>query len=191
MVLEHKNKKFENKTVDEIAQLHGANKLETFFELISEDPYAKGGSFYRAYESEKVFLKHPVTSVCTDVSTRDIEYINKRPPYGFGSRSGTFDFFVSILVKYVKEQKLLSLEEAVKKLSTNAAVQHNLKGRGLLAPGSYADIVLIDMPNLKVMSTAMDPRFYPRGIEHVFVNGAKVVDKGNHTGVRSGKVLRR
>jgi N-acyl-D-aspartate/D-glutamate deacylase len=68
---------------------------------------------------------------------------------------------------------------------------HNLQGRGVLKEGSYADIVLLDSPNVKVLSTVLETRKYPKGIEYVFVNGLTVVEKGRHTGARPGSVLKR
>ena len=68
---------------------------------------------------------------------------------------------------------------------------HNLKGRGTLEAGGYADIVLIDMPNLKVTANEIEPRKHPEGIKYVLVNGEPVVSDGKHTGARPGRVLRR
>ena len=72
-----------------------------------------------------------------------------------------------------------------------AARVHNLDGRGVLDVGSYADIVLIDMPNLKVTANEVEPRKHPEGIKYVFVNGDPVVKEGKHTGARPGRVLKR
>jgi N-acyl-D-amino-acid deacylase len=68
---------------------------------------------------------------------------------------------------------------------------HNLEGRGVLKKGGYADIVLMDLPNLKVMGDEIETRRHPKGIDYVFVNGESVVEEGRHTGARSGKVLKR
>jgi N-acyl-D-amino-acid deacylase len=72
-----------------------------------------------------------------------------------------------------------------------AARVHNLKGRGLISEGSYADIVLLDVPNIRVLSDETETRRHPKGVEYVFVNGEAVVEKGRHTGKRPGRVLRR
>jgi len=68
---------------------------------------------------------------------------------------------------------------------------HGLKGRGTICEGSYADIVLMDFENLKNKSNEIEPRNYPQGINHVFVKGVQVVEKGKLTKVKPGKVLRR
>jgi N-acyl-D-aspartate/D-glutamate deacylase len=102
-----------------------------------------------------------------------------------------FSGFPGFLIHYVKETKLLSLEEAIDKMSTTAARQHCLKGRGTLTPGSYADIVLFDWDRLKVTGDPVETRRYPEGIEHVYVNGTAAVKKGEYTGLASGKVVKR
>ena len=68
---------------------------------------------------------------------------------------------------------------------------HGIKGRGVIKKGGYADIVLIDLPRLKIVGNALEPRRYPKKIEYVFVNGTAVVEKGKHTGATPGKVLRK
>jgi len=189
-VLKHVNQNYEGKSIAEISKLRERDQLDTFFDLISEDPYAMGGRFFESREWEKVFLNHPIASVCLDGLSFDDKYQQERPPYSF-PKSGAYDGFVMMLVIYVKEQKLFSIEEAVKKMTTKAAEAYKLKGRGKLKSGFYADIVLIDMPNLKLMSDSLEQRRYPKGIEYVIVNGTKVVEKGEHTSARPGKVLRR
>ena len=87
--------------------------------------------------------------------------------------------------------KILTLEEAVKKCSSLPAKVYNIKGRGQLTPGFYADLVLFDLKRLKVLSNEIEPRQYPQGIEYVFVNGKVVRTKDEHTKETPGKVLRR
>ena len=89
------------------------------------------------------------------------------------------------------DHHLFTLEEAVQKTATMPARVHNLDGRGVLTEGGYADIVIMDLPNLKVVGSELEPRKYPKGIEYVFVNGVSVVEKGKHTGSKPGKVLKR
>jgi N-acyl-D-amino-acid deacylase len=91
----------------------------------------------------------------------------------------------------VKEQETFTLEEAVQKTSTMAAKVHNLEGRGTISKGSHADIVLMDLPGLKVEADEIEPRKYPEGIEYVFVNGVPVVEKGKHSEATPGRVLKR
>jgi N-acyl-D-amino-acid deacylase len=190
IVTKYKKSEYDMKNIEEIATILGKDQLETVFDLIAEDPYVRASTFYRSREIEKVFLKHPTMSICLDSSVFDHKYRLEGPPYTLG-KEGTFDAFVSLLIKYVQEQKLFSLEELVKKMSANAALAYKIEGRGMLKPGYHADIVLLDMDNLRVMSDILEPRRYPKGVSYVFVNGEKVVEKGKHTGARSGMVLRK
>jgi N-acyl-D-amino-acid deacylase len=137
-----------------------------------------------------VFLKHPVASVCLDSRVYDKQYQNPRPPYSL-PKEGTFDGFTTVLEKYVKKQDLLSIEEAIQKLSTNAAKAYKIKKRGMLKKGYFADVLVMDWDKLQVRSDSLDPRRYPQGVEYVFVNGKKTVEKGKHTKARAGKILRK
>jgi N-acyl-D-aspartate/D-glutamate deacylase len=103
----------------------------------------------------------------------------------------SYSAFVGFFDKFVNKMKALTLEDAVHKTSTLSAKRHNLKDRGTITPGSYADIVVIDVPNMKVLGTPLNPRIKPQGIEYVLINGRVVAEKGTHTGAKPGKVLRR
>jgi N-acyl-D-amino-acid deacylase len=189
-VWKHANSIYENKTLTDIASMKNRDKLDTLFDLIIEDPFSMGGRFYSYMVWEEVFLKHPRASVCLDGTLEDPEYKKKEPPFSF-PKSGSFDRFVTMINRYVGEGKLMTLEETIKKMTYNAAKPHNIIERGILKPNYYADIVLLDLPNLKAMSRNTDPRIHPQGIEYVFVNGKKVVENGKHTGERPGKILKR
>jgi N-acyl-D-amino-acid deacylase len=103
----------------------------------------------------------------------------------------TYSAYPSFLNRYVKEQKLFTLEEAVTKCTSVPAKAHFLKDRGTIEVGSYADILLIDWSRLKMMSTPKEPRQYPIGFEYVFVNGVIVIEKDRHTDAKPGRILRR
>jgi N-acyl-D-amino-acid deacylase len=190
VVVKHKNSDYNMKTVEEIAKMRAADQLDTVFDLIGEDPSTRASTFYRSREIEKVFIKNPRFSVCLDSSVFDHTYQQKLPPYNL-VKEGTFDGFISFLIRNVFDEKFITFEEAVKKLSTNAAKAYKLEGLGSLKPGYHADIVLLDVPNLKIMSDNLEPRRSPSGVEYVFVNGKKVVVKGKHTGAKAGKVLKK
>ena len=112
------------------------------------------------------------------------------PPYSIPGIN-TYSAFPAFLIKFVREMKLLTLEQAIRKMSTAAAEAYRIKDRGVLKPGSYADIVLFDLDGLKVWGDPLEPRRYPKGIEYVFVNGVAVVEKGEHTGATPGRVVKR
>jgi N-acyl-D-aspartate/D-glutamate deacylase len=100
---------------------------------------------------------------------------------------GTFPF---ILDKLVREEGLLTLEEAVRKMSALPAQRLGLRDRGVLSDGMKADIVMFDKDNIKANATFDDPKQYPSGIDYVIVNGQLVIDGGKHTGAFPGRALK-
>lgn len=112
------------------------------------------------------------------------------PPYRLPNIT-TYSGFPAFIIKFVREEKLFTLEQAVRKLSAAAAEAYRIKDRGVLKPKYYADITLFDLEGLKVLGDAVEPRTYPKGIEYVFINGTSVVEKGKHTGATPGKVVKR
>ena len=96
-----------------------------------------------------------------------------------------------VLEKYVRDEGVLSLEEAVRKMTSLPARKHLLKDRGVLQPGAFADIVVFNPKTIADIATYTEPRQYPAGIEHVIVNGAVTVDGGRQTDARAGRLLRR
>jgi N-acyl-D-amino-acid deacylase len=103
----------------------------------------------------------------------------------------TYSAFPSFIEKFVKRDKTFNLQQAVHTTSTQAATRHGIEKRGMLKPGYYADLVLLNLDNLKVIGTPLDPMQPPKGIEYVFVNGALVAKQGKHTGARPGQVIRK
>lgn len=110
----------------------------------------------------------------------------KVPPYRLPSIT-TYSGFPAFIIKFVREEKLFTLKQVIKKLSTTAAEAYRLKDRGVLKPGAYADIILFNLDGLKVLGKPIEPRTYPKGIEYVFVNGVAVVETGKHTGATPRK----
>jgi N-acyl-D-aspartate/D-glutamate deacylase len=102
-----------------------------------------------------------------------------------------FGTFPRVLGVYVRERHLLSLEDAVRKMTSLNAAKLGLTDRGLLRPGMYADITLFDAQTVVDRATYEDPFQYNAGIAYVLVNGQVVLDQGEHTGARPGRVLRR
>jgi N-acyl-D-amino-acid deacylase len=125
------------------------------------------------------FLAHPIGMVGTDST-----FIGAKPsPRTWGS-------FPRILGQFVRDEGLLSLEEAVRKMTGAAAARLDLRQRGLLRDGMIADIVVFDPVTVRSNATYDEPRRFPDGIEHVVVNGTLVVDNGAHTGATPGRGIR-
>lgn len=103
----------------------------------------------------------------------------------------TYGTFPRVLSKYVREEKVLTLEEAIRKMTSLPAKKIGLIDRGILREGYQADIVVFNPEEIKDMATFENPHQYPKGIYHVIVNGKMAVENGNITGLRSGKILKR
>ena len=102
-----------------------------------------------------------------------------------------FSCFPVFFKRAVRETNTLSIEEAIRKVSSLPATKFNLKDRGVLKPSAYADIVIMDLENVTDKAEPLNPCIYPCGIEYVIVNGTVVVEKSKHTGNKPGKVLYR
>jgi N-acyl-D-amino-acid deacylase len=136
-------------------------------------------------ETTEMVLSHPFVMLGSDGSSL--------APYGPLSKGkphprnyGTFPRFLGY---YVRERKLLTLPEAIKKMTCKPAAKLGLKDRGSLKQGSFADIVIFDPKTIADKATFIEPHQYPVGIDYVLVNGTTVIDHGEHTGRLPGKVL--
>ena len=196
-VSKHKDEKLIGKNVAQIAAERDKPLLDTWFDLICEDPDATGytagtadtGNFpWKPYRA--LMFQHRCGSLSLDQSVYDVEYRMKKPPYRRPARNA-YGAFPAFIDKMVNELNVFTVEECIYKISTAAAEHHNLKGRGTITPGSYADITVFSLDKLKIVSTPVEPNKHPKGIEYVFVNGDTVVEKGKHTGATPGRVLRR
>ena len=193
----HKDEKLVGKNIAQVASDREKPQLDTWFDLICEDPDATGyaagtadtGNFpWKPYRA--LMFQHRCGSLSLDQSVYDYEYRMKKPPYRRPGRNA-YSAFPAFIDKMVKELGIFTLEECIYKMSTAAAEHHNLEGRGTITPGSYADITVFSLDKLKAVSTPVEPNKQPKGVEYVFVNGEAVVEKGRHTGATPGRVLRR
>ncbi len=126
-----------------------------------------------------LFVAHPVGMVGTDST-----FLGEKPaPRTYGS-------FPRILGQFVRDEGLLSLEEAIRKMTSAAAARLGLRQRGVLRDGMIADIVVFDPATVRSNATYDEPRQFPDGIDHVIVNGVLVVDGGVHTGATPGRGIR-
>jgi N-acyl-D-aspartate/D-glutamate deacylase len=131
-------------------------------------------------ETLRDFIRHPVGMIGTDST-----FVGDKPsPRTYGS-------FPRVLGQFVRDEALMSLEEAVRSMTSAAAARLGLPDRGLLRDGFMADVVVFDAERVRANATYEEPRRFPDGIEWVLVGGEPVVERGRHTGARSGRVLRR
>lgn len=129
----------------------------------------------------RTVMKHPTTMIGSDGIPSSI---GKPHPRLYGT-------FPRILGSYVREEKILSFENAIHKMTGFSATKFKLKNRGFIRENYYADLVLLDQSKIADISTYNEPRQYPLGIDYVFVNGQMVVKDGQHTHCRPGQVIRR
>jgi N-acyl-D-aspartate/D-glutamate deacylase len=132
----------------------------------------------------KTIMVHPLTMIGSDGSAMPMQGPGKPHPRNFNT-------FVRVLSRYALEEQIISLEEAVRKMTSLPASRVRMFDRGIVRPGACADLVLFDPDKLQEMATFANPRLAPVGITHVFVNGQPAVQDGQVTGIRAGQILRR
>jgi N-acyl-D-amino-acid deacylase len=174
------------KTIPEAAKMRrGADTLQDQIEVILEIEAQGGASaiFHGMNEDDlQVFLKHPLTMIASDGSPRRLgEDVPHPRSYGNNAR---------VLGRYVRELKLLTLPEAVRRMTSLPAQTFHLKDRGVLKAGAHADIVIFDPDKVSDPATFSDPHHYAEGADHVIVNGGVTIRHGKLTDVRSGGPLR-
>ena len=179
-VVTEKNKDAVGLSITELAKLRNVDPYTAAFDLLMEEENAVGMvDFYGQEEHVKLFMARPEMNACTD----GLLAPGKPHPRLYGS-------FPRILGKYVREEKVMPLEEAIRKLTSKAAEAMNLKDRGLLKEGYYADITIFNPDTITDKGDFINPIQYPEGLEYVIVNGQVAVEHGKHTDVLNGKVIR-
>jgi N-acyl-D-aspartate/D-glutamate deacylase len=174
------NKKFEGKNVAEIANLMKKEPENIVFDLLLEEHAAVSSIMSRtSEESVRAIWKHPSVMMGTDSI-----FLGKPHPRTYGTSP-------RILRKLVREEKVMSVEEAIRKMTSLPAQRLGLVDRGLIIPGAWADIVVFDAESIADFATYDKPRQFPKGIEFVLVNGITVVRHGHHTEALPGRTLRK
>lgn len=183
-----KNKPYLGKSVAEIAKLTKRTPTNTVFDLLIDE----GGSipaiyFLMSEQDVRDTLRLPWVGVGSDG-------LAFRPdgPLGQGRpHPRSYGTFPRVLGKYVREEKVLTLPQAIHKMTGMNAAKLGIRDRGLLQPGMKADITIFNAATVIDKATFDDPHQYPVGIDYVVVNGKLVLDKGEHTGARPGRALRK
>jgi len=179
------NKKYEGKRLDEVAELMGKEPLDALCDLlISEGGSADAIYFSMSEPDVRLAMRQPWVGVGSDGSAVNPEmtFAGKPHPRFYGT-------FPRVLGYYVREQKVLTLADAVRKMTSFSAQITGLSDRGLLRPGLAADITIFDPRTVADKATFENPLQYAVGIPYVIVNGVVVIDQGQHTGARPGRVL--
>ncbi|HEY0761675.1 MAG TPA: D-aminoacylase [Pyrinomonadaceae bacterium] len=177
----------QGKRISEIAEQQKKDPLDAVFDLILADKGQTGAIYFMMSEDDmRAAMKAPFVSFCTDSGSRATDGPlagSKSHPRGWGS-------YPRILGRYVRDEKLLTLESAIQKMTGAPAARVGLKDRGLIKEGMFADITIFDPAKVIDRATFESPNQYPTGIEFVLVNGKISVDKSQRTGALGGRVLR-
>jgi N-acyl-D-amino-acid deacylase len=174
------------KTLADVARLRGKSPEETIMDLVLEDRSRIGTIYFlMSEENLKKQIKLPWVSFASDAGSIAAEGVflkSSAHPRAYGS-------FARVLGKYVRDEHVLTLPEAVRKLAALPSANLGLSRRGLLQPGMFADVVVFDPATIADRATFERPHAYAVGVRHVFVNGVQVLKDGEHTGKKPGRAL--
>jgi len=180
-------KKYTGKTLAEVAKIHGKSFEETAMDLIVQDSSRiETAYFMMTEENVKKQIPLPWLSFGSDegsYSTEGVFLKSNAHPRAYGN-------FARVIGKYSRDEKLITLEEAIRKLSKLPATNLKLKKRGELKVGYYADILIFDPAKVNDHSTFDKPHQYSTGVMDVFVNGVQVLKDGEHTGAKPGRFVK-
>lgn len=181
------NRLYKGKRLDEVASLHGKSADETVLDLLSVDKTSIPSLYFLISEDNmRRMLKLPYVSIGSDgASIATTEEFTKD-----GIHPRAYGTFARVLGKYCREEKLLTLEEAIRKITSLPASNLGLKKRGLLTVGNFADVVVFDPSTIRDKATFDEPHQYAEGVRHVWVNGVQVLQDGEHTGAKPGRCVR-
>jgi N-acyl-D-amino-acid deacylase len=183
IMLYRKHSAYEGKSLRDIAEAESKTPADVFAELVcSNDP--PDCVFYDQEETiVSQLMPHDFILTATDGFTVP-KGMMKPHPRSYGS-------FPRKIRKYVLEEKVLGLKEAISSMTSVPAQKMNLKGRGTIDQGNFADIAVIDLNSIRDLATYTDPHQYSKGVEYVLVNGVVSIDRGTFTGERGGRPVRR
>ncbi len=180
-------KRYTGKTLGEVAKIYGKSPQETAMDLvITDSTRVEAAYFLMSEDNIKRQIALPYVSFGSDAGSPTaagmfLKY--KDHPRAFGN-------FSRLLGKYVRDEKVIPLEEAIRRLTSLPAGNLKIKKRGTLAPGYFADVVVFDPATIQDHATFENPHQYSTGMVQVFVNGIQVLKDGEHTGARPGKIVR-
>ena len=181
-----KLKPLTGKSLAEVAKMRGKDPVETIMDLIAEDE-SRIDTIYFLMSEENVRkeMARPWISFGSDEASQAPEgvFLKSNPhPRAYGN-------FARVLGKYVREEKVVSLGEAVRRLSALPATNLGLDHRGFIKEGMFADVVVFDPATITDRATFAQPHQYAVGMKHIFVNGVQVLKDGEHTGAKPGRAL--
>ena len=181
-----RNKPFQGKRMSDLIEARGGDPVNVLFDVLLEENGSVPTVFFHHSEPDmQLVMKQPWTSIGSDGSAVSVDGPTGRThphPRYYGT-------FPRVLGRYVRELKVLSLPEAVKKMSSMNADKLGIKDRGRLAEGMWADITIFDANRVSDRATFENPHQYPIGISYVIVNGVVTIESDRHTGALAGRVI--
>ncbi len=176
----------QGKRLSEIAKLWNKDPMDALFDFLIQDPYAGVAVFGMSQPDVTLALQQPWVAIDNDSSGTSPEgALGQEHPH-----PRAYGTFPRILRKYVREDKVLTLEDAIRKFSALPAQRLRLVNRGLIKVGMWADVVVFDPATVRDLATFENPNQLSEGMEYVLVNGVPVIDHSKMTGVLPGKVVR-
>ena len=174
------------KTLAEVAKMRGKDPIETIMDLLLEDRSRIGTIYFLMSEDNiKKQIRQPWVSFGSDAASIAAEGVFLKS----STHPRTYGNFARLLGKYVRDEKVISLTEAIRRLTSLPATNLGLKDRGSLKPGMFADVVIFDPETIADRATFEQPHQYSVGVRDVFVNGVHVLKNGEHTGAKPGRAL--
>ncbi|HEX5071097.1 MAG TPA: amidohydrolase family protein [Vicinamibacterales bacterium] len=181
------NAKFENKSIAAIGKEWGKDPADAAFDLVAQGSGRVMAIYHMMSEPDiETALRFPWTSIGSDSGAAATD--GGQDPTGL-THPRAYGNFVRLISRYVRERHVLTLTEAVRKMTSWPATRMKLESRGAIREGLWADVVIFNYDTLQDRATYDDPRLSPEGIDFVLVNGHIVIDHGRHTGARPGHVL--
>jgi N-acyl-D-amino-acid deacylase len=165
----------------------GKDVDEAVIELVLMDKSPIAAVYYQQTEDNiRKIIQQPYVSFGSDAaSMSDLAIFDD-----WGAHPRAYGTFARVFAKYVREEKLLSLEEAVRRMTSLPALNLKIEKRGLLQPGYYADLAIFNADSIQDHATFENAKQYSTGMVHVFVNGVQVLKDGEHTDAKPGRVVR-
>ncbi len=181
------NDRFQGKNLAQIGKEWNKDPADAAFDLLLQGSGRVSALYYMMTESDiETAIKYPWISFGSDASASatlaDPSTAGMGHPRGYGN-------FPRVIAKYVREKKVLTLSEAIRKMTSWPATRLRIPSRGLIKEGMWADVVIFDYDKIQDNATYEYPFRTPSGIDYVFVNGQVVIEKGKHTGAKPGKVM--
>jgi len=181
------NARFEGKTIAEIARETGKDPADAAWDIVAAGNGRVMAIYHMMSEQDiEQALQFPWVSIGSDAGAAlradSADVLGLPHPRSYGT-------FPRVIARYVKERGVLTLPDAIRRMTSWPATRMRLHDRGVIRAGAWADVVVFDLDALADRATYDEPTLYPDGIEYVLVNGTVVIDRGRHTGARPGHVL--